>query len=554
MIRVIDPDNQAPVASAGSDQTINDTDRDDEAAVVLDGSGSSDSDGSIVSYSWTENGVEIAVGQKPSVILSTGKHLITLEVTDDDGISSTGEVLITIIDPYNVAPVAHAGSDALVVDENRDGVEKVSLDASASTDSDGTISAYVWTENDAEIASGKTAEVDLGLGVHQIVLTATDNDGASATAGVTIRVAQRPVADAGPDLTALDQDQDGSETVTLDASGSSAPFSTIVSYSWTENNAEIATGQSLNYTFAKGTHVLILTVANDYGLTASTELTVVVANPNNQAPVADAGDDVTLIDNANLKQVSYTLDGTASHDPDGAIISYVWTENNAVIATGETPSVDFAIGMHQVTLTVTDNEGASASDSFVITVKQGSCIIEPCTSDYIARVVSNDASNTTVTFEPTESGVGNSVCLFYYGTIENAQYPGHIVKPDEPFTLSGITMGQKVYFYYTYNMSNGLQQNTMNCKQSFTVGACSSETTELSDLYKQEISLYPSPVSDILQVSTTVDRIVISDLYGNPVMEDSHTARMNVSQLTPGLYIVYLVVNDQKTVRKIIKK
>jgi hypothetical protein len=79
-----------PLANAGADQTLNSTN------ATLDGSGSSDPDGTIVNYSWSENGVEIATGVAPQVTLTGGIHTITLTVTDDDGAVDTDEVVITV--------------------------------------------------------------------------------------------------------------------------------------------------------------------------------------------------------------------------------------------------------------------------------------------------------------------------------------------------------------------------------------------------------------------------------------------------------------------------
>ncbi|NLF32212.1 MAG: hypothetical protein GX591_15155, partial [Planctomycetes bacterium] len=59
--------NVPPVADAGDDQTVTDTDGDGSATVTLDGDDSYDSDGSIASYVWTEGVTQIATGATPNV-------------------------------------------------------------------------------------------------------------------------------------------------------------------------------------------------------------------------------------------------------------------------------------------------------------------------------------------------------------------------------------------------------------------------------------------------------------------------------------------------------
>ena len=93
------PDIIPPTADAGPDQTLTDSDDDGSELVTMDGSGSSDPDGTIESYVWTEDDVEIATGVNPQVNLSVGVHTITLTVTDDDGATDTDEVVITVNPP-----------------------------------------------------------------------------------------------------------------------------------------------------------------------------------------------------------------------------------------------------------------------------------------------------------------------------------------------------------------------------------------------------------------------------------------------------------------------
>jgi chitodextrinase len=64
-----------------------------------------------------------------------------------------------------------------------------------------------------------------------------------------------------------------------------------------------------------------------------------------------------------------TLHGENSSDPDGSITSWAWKENGVTIASSATPTVSLAAGTHTITLTVTDNLGAVATDTVVISVK-----------------------------------------------------------------------------------------------------------------------------------------------------------------------------------------
>lgn len=175
-----------PIANAGPDQIIEDADGDDMEAVTLDGSLSSDSNGTIDLYSWTASDTVLATGETATVDLVLGLHEITLTVTDDEGNTSSDIVLITVLNNY--LPVAMAGEDQTVVDMDGDGFESVTLDGSGSSDSDGTLVSYSWSENGIEIASTPSPTLDFSVGVHPLLLTVTDNDGGTGSDAVVVRV------------------------------------------------------------------------------------------------------------------------------------------------------------------------------------------------------------------------------------------------------------------------------------------------------------------------------------------------------------------------------
>jgi len=191
--------NQAPTANAGPDQTVADSDGNGSEQVTLDGSASSDSDGTIQSYVWSEGGTQIATGVNPTVTLAVGQHTITLTVTDNGGLTDTDTIVITVNESgTNQPPIANAGPDQTVTDADGNGSEQVTLNGSSSTDPDGTIQSHVWSEGGTQIATGMNPTVTLATGQHTITLTVTDNGGLTDTDTVTIAVRASGSTDNNP--------------------------------------------------------------------------------------------------------------------------------------------------------------------------------------------------------------------------------------------------------------------------------------------------------------------------------------------------------------------
>ena len=94
-IEVGESENMAPVADAGSTQTKIKT----SGTITVSGSGSSDPDGSIVSYEWSEGGVVFAntvIADIDSGSINNVDRYFTLTVTDNKGKTSTDTVLTEV--------------------------------------------------------------------------------------------------------------------------------------------------------------------------------------------------------------------------------------------------------------------------------------------------------------------------------------------------------------------------------------------------------------------------------------------------------------------------
>ena len=88
--------NVAPVADAGVDQTVTDSDGNGEETITLDGSGSSDPNNDIQSWKWYEGGVLLVEGEILGYPFSVGTYDVTLEVTDSQDATSTDSILISV--------------------------------------------------------------------------------------------------------------------------------------------------------------------------------------------------------------------------------------------------------------------------------------------------------------------------------------------------------------------------------------------------------------------------------------------------------------------------
>ena len=272
-----------PIAKAGPDQIVTDIDDNGIENITLDGSGSSDPDGTLVFYEWKQGSNVLGTSEIINADFQLGSHTVTLSVTDDDGQTDTDDVLIIV--NSNLPPIANAGPDQTVNDVDANGVESVILDGSASTDIDGKIVSYEWKEGSTILGASDIITSDFQVGEHNVVLTVIDDNGAvdSDTVLLTVNPNQPPTALAGDDKTVDDSDGNGSESVTLDGSGSFDPDGTIASYEWKIADIVLGTNAILTTDFNIGVHTVALTVTDNTGQTNTDTVLVTV----NQKPASD---------------------------------------------------------------------------------------------------------------------------------------------------------------------------------------------------------------------------------------------------------------------------
>ena len=156
-------------------------------SVTFSGSGSSDSDGTVIGYFWNfgDGGSGIGVSASHTYV-TLGSHTITLRVIDDRG--AEGTTTATIIVKANQAPIASPGS-------SREAFEGKTVDfnGSGSSDPDGTISAYEWAFGDGGSATGASVSHSYTVaGTYTVTLKVTDNKGATGTGTLVVKVVKLP--------------------------------------------------------------------------------------------------------------------------------------------------------------------------------------------------------------------------------------------------------------------------------------------------------------------------------------------------------------------------
>ncbi|MFA5719009.1 MAG: PKD domain-containing protein, partial [Desulfobulbaceae bacterium] len=168
--------NSPPTAVIASSATVGSA----PLQVQFDGSSSSDSDGSIVSYRWDLGDGSTATGAQVTHTYNTaGTFTAQLTVTDNDGLSASASTPVLVTQPptgdANTPPVA-----AISAASNR-GLAPftVLLDAKGSTDPDGKITKYSWNYGDGSTGTGLAVKHTYPVpGNYVVTLRVTDNKGA----------------------------------------------------------------------------------------------------------------------------------------------------------------------------------------------------------------------------------------------------------------------------------------------------------------------------------------------------------------------------------------
>jgi uncharacterized repeat protein (TIGR01451 family) len=307
------------------------------ATVSFDGSSSVDPDGSITLYDWDFGDDSVGSGVAPShIYVDSGIYDVSLTVTDNTGsvdsdatsatIGSTAETLQVIFDPNDPTTVIRIENLPIISFSGETIVYDIDFRYETGFD------VYGGNLDDFPFTGG-TAEPDAVFAMGAINDTLNDNPADPTSVGVP-----------GEDIFYIG--------IEGEANASSLGF---------------AGGEFDRTEWDKCSTGCLLGIGTVNANDTVTYADLVASDPvANQPPLADAGGPY----NAGAS-VTVSFDGSVSSDPDGRITLYEWDfGDDSLVGRGATPSHAYTTdGIYNVTLTVTDDAGASDSIGVAATIE-----------------------------------------------------------------------------------------------------------------------------------------------------------------------------------------
>lgn len=239
--------------------------------------------------------------------------------------------------------------------------------ASSCTPADGTITSYQWDFGNGQTGSGQRVTTRFSTrGTYSVKLIVTNDRGYSNQVSQTVTVAgvANPTAvfELSPSAPGVNQQ------VFFDANGSqAAPGRTISRYDWNFGDGYFGSGVTESHRFARaGAFTVTLTVTDSAGRTGAASKSITVGGTTVAPTAAYTVSPTPVLSN----QLAF-FDGTVSTATAGrTIVRYQWNfGNNDIVEGPRVEHVFRAAGSYSVTLTVTDSNGATDTETKAVTVQ-----------------------------------------------------------------------------------------------------------------------------------------------------------------------------------------
>jgi PKD repeat protein len=225
------------------------------------------------SFAWSfGDGAAADSGAVTHAYAKPGWYSLLVNADDGKGLANSRQSSLMTVH-VNQPPHAAAGPDQMTC-----AGDAVSFSAAASTDADGSLTAYKWDFGDGTTVDGAEVEHAFAApGTFKVTLTVTDDAGSSCSStsdSMEVFVNAPPVANAGSDREVFIGG--ANDAVLLDGSASSDPDGQALSHTWQIGEGQTGTGAStfgerVRHTFTEpGEIPVTLTVADTSGLACGT--------------------------------------------------------------------------------------------------------------------------------------------------------------------------------------------------------------------------------------------------------------------------------------------
>ena len=366
----IEPVNDRPEVR-GQELTVAE---DNNLTIILSGTDIDDGDNLTFSHENPSNGTLTGSGEDLTYRANqnfNGNDSFTFTAYDSEGESSTATIEITIT-PVNDTPIAV--SQTVIGDKNT--ATSITLEAS-DVDTNTSVSYIIMSDVSHGSLSGISPDLRYNPSSNYFgsdSFTFKANDGTVDSETVTVNIT---INEINPNLTAVAQsvttDEDITKSITLEGSDNGGGTVNFVIVSEPEHGELSGTVPNLSYTPEEnynGSDSFTFYVSDDFTNSATVTVDIAIAAINDGPEITSTP---VLIVNED-EQYSYTFEAT---DVDGDVLTYSvvgtlpsWlsfdTDTDSGLLTGIPNNTN--VGVHLVTLQVTDGSGASRNSNFNITV------------------------------------------------------------------------------------------------------------------------------------------------------------------------------------------
>jgi PKD repeat protein len=306
----------------------------------------------IVSWSWDFGGLGASNEQNPVfTFVDNGVYTVTLTVTDDDGSVSSVSHVVSILD---LSPTAEFSWSP---EPQNEGAPVVFSDLSTSTCD--SIVSWQWDFGGISASAEQNPSFTfMDNGTYTVTLTVTDDDGSVSSVSHVVNVLDlSPTAE----FNWSPEPQNEGAAVSFTDTSTSYPDA-IVSWSWNFGGLGSSTEQNPSFTFVdNGAYTVTLTVTDDDGSVSTISH---IINIEDLSPTAEFSSSPEPSLEGSI--IAFTDLSTSSPD---AIVSWSWDFGDGQTSADANPTHAYADdGVYTVALTVTDDDGSTATVSHAVTV------------------------------------------------------------------------------------------------------------------------------------------------------------------------------------------